>query len=92
MSQPHPPADRLLRFGALVTVVGLVFTLVAMVPLVVPSVQLPSVFWFLSMLTGVGLLLVVLGLLRAGRARGRAITAEVERRSTSRLGPVDAAG
>jgi VIT1/CCC1 family predicted Fe2+/Mn2+ transporter len=59
----------LLRIGAAVTVVGLACALVAMTPLVVPSVELPGVWWFLSMLTGVGLALMILGLLRSSRAR-----------------------
>ncbi|MEZ5115937.1 MAG: hypothetical protein R2737_06690 [Candidatus Nanopelagicales bacterium] len=75
---PARPGDRTLRVGIVLTVVGLVFTLVAMVPLVVPSVRLPGAFWFLAMLTGVGLLVVLAGLLRAARARGRAVTAAVE--------------
>lgn len=83
MSDPRParePGDRLMRAGVVVTVVGLVFTAVAMVPLVVPSVQLPPAMWFLAMLTGVGLLMVLGGLLWSARARGRAMVAAAERR------------
>ena len=61
--------DRLLRIGAVVTVVGLVCTVIAMLPLVIPSLELPSAFWFLSMITGVGLALVILGLAVSARAR-----------------------
>lgn len=53
------------------TLVGIAFTLVAMLPLVVTSIELPSAFWFLSMLTGVGLALILLGLFQASRARRR---------------------
>lgn len=63
------PGDRLLRLGIVVTVIGLALTLVALLPLIVPSVQLPGAWWFLSMLTGVGLALVIVGLIRAARAR-----------------------
>lgn len=69
MSQPSAPGDRLLRIGAVVMVVGLVCTLVAMLPLVVPSLDLPSAWWFLSMLTGVGLALVIIGLAVSARSR-----------------------
>lgn len=62
MTEHTPRADRVLRIGAAVTVAGLVCTLVAMVPLLVPSVDLPSAMWFLSMLTGVGLVIVFVGL------------------------------
>lgn len=77
--EASPPGDRLMRVGAWVTGVGMVATLVAILPLVVPSLTLPPVFWWLAMLTGVGLTLLLVGLLRAARARGRRITAEVER-------------
>ena len=63
--------DRLLRIGAVVTVVGMAFTLVALLPLVVPGLALPSAWWFLSMLTGVGLALVILGLLVSAWERRR---------------------
>lgn len=63
------PGDRILRLGILVTIVGLALTVVALLPLVVPSVRLPGAWWFLSMLTGVGLALVIAGLIRAARAR-----------------------
>jgi VIT1/CCC1 family predicted Fe2+/Mn2+ transporter len=69
MRTASPKGDLLLRIGAAVTVVGLACALVAMTPLVVPSVELPGVWWFLSMLTGVGLALMILGLLRSSRAR-----------------------
>jgi hypothetical protein len=65
------PGDRLLRAGAVVTVIGLVCTLIAMLPLVVPGMTLPSAWWFLSMITGVGLAMVIVGLAVAARARRR---------------------
>ena len=71
MGSPRSPGDRLLRVGAVVTVIGLVCTVIAMLPLVVPSLELPSAWWFLSMITGVGLALVIAGLAVSARARGR---------------------
>lgn len=69
---PRPSAgDRLLRIGAVVTVVGLVCTVIAMLPLVIPDLALPSAWWFLSMITGVGLALVIIGLAVSARARRR---------------------
>lgn len=53
------------------TVIGLVCTLIAIVPLLVPSLELPGLWWFLSMLTGVGLALVIAGLVRSARSRRR---------------------
>jgi hypothetical protein len=64
-----PRADRVLRVGAWVTAAGLLFTLIAVLPLLVPSLSLPSAMWFLSMLTGVGLVIVFVGLAMAARER-----------------------
>ena len=63
------PGDRLLRVGLIVTVLGLLLSSVALLPLLFPSVELPGAWWFLSMTTGVGLALVIAGLIRASRAR-----------------------
>ena len=71
MTATHSRADRVLRVGAWLTVIGLAFTLIAMIPLVLPSVQLPGVMWFLSMLTGVGLVVVFVGLAIGARDRRR---------------------
>ncbi len=74
---PEPgsaPGDRLIRAGLVVTAVGMLLTLVAMIPLVT-DVELPSVFWWLSMLVGVGLAMVLIGLARNGRRRSRSQTA-----------------
>ena len=63
------PADRVLRAGAWITAAGLVFTHIALLPLVVPSLELPGVMWFLAMLTGVGLVVVFIGLAMGSRER-----------------------
>ncbi len=76
----HVPGDRLMRAGLVTTTVGLMFLLIAIVPLVVPSVTLPSVFWGLSMITGVGLAMVLVGLWQAARGRGRRAAAAVGQR------------
>lgn len=69
MATERSTGDRLLRIGAVVTVIGLVCTVIAMLPLVVPDLELPSVWWFLSMITGVGLALVIVGLAVSARSR-----------------------
>jgi hypothetical protein len=71
MASDRSPGDRLLRIGAIVTVIGLACTVIAMLPLIIPSLQLPSAWWFLSMITGVGLALVIVGLAVSARSRGR---------------------
>lgn len=63
--------DRILRIGVIVTGVGLACTLIAIIPLVLPDVDMPSALWFLAMLTGVGLAIVVVGLALQSRARRR---------------------
>ena len=52
----------MLRIGGVITVVGLLFTVIAMLPLLMPSLELPGAMWFLAMLTGVGLIVVFVGL------------------------------
>jgi hypothetical protein len=63
------PADRVLRIGGAITAIGIVCTLVAMLPLVIPSLELPGAMWFLAMLTGVGLVVVFVGLVMGARRR-----------------------
>lgn len=65
------PGDRMLRVGIAVTAIGLICTLVAIAPLVVPSLEMSGLWWFLSMLTGVGIALVLVGLVRSARSRRR---------------------
>ena len=62
-------SDLVLRVGAVVTVIGFLATIIAILPLVIESVELPGIWWFLSMITGVGLLLIILGLVLAARER-----------------------
>lgn len=71
MSPATSSADRVLRIGGVITVVGLLFTVIAMLPLLVPSLELPGVMWFLAMLTGVGLIVVSVGLAMGARGRRR---------------------
>jgi hypothetical protein len=62
-------SDRILRWGAWITAAGLLFTLVACLPLLFPSLTMPPVMWFLAMLTGVGLVVVFIGFIVAARER-----------------------
>jgi hypothetical protein len=64
------PGDRLVRLGVVVTGMGMLISLVAILPLVT-DLELPSTFWWLSMLTGVGLAMILVGLARNGRHRAR---------------------
>lgn len=65
------PGDRMIRVGVVLTLVGMGFALLALLPLVT-ALELPSALWGLSMLTGVGFAVVLAGLVRNGRARARA--------------------
>jgi hypothetical protein len=71
VSTDPSPADRVLRIGGAITAAGLVFTVIAMLPLLVPSMELPGAMWFLAMLTGVGLVVVFVGLAMGARGRRR---------------------
>lgn len=64
-------SDVLLRVGMVVTAIGLLFIVISFIPLVFSDVHLPSAMWFLSMLTGVGLLIIVIGLAMAPKRTHR---------------------
>ncbi len=53
--------DRLMRIGAVLLIVGMLFTLVAILPLFT-DLELPSIWWGLSMIAGIGLALILIGL------------------------------
>ncbi len=55
----------------MVTIIGLACTLVAMLPLLIPSLSLPPAMWFLAMLTGIGLAMVIAGFAVNARSRRR---------------------
>lgn len=59
----------MMRIGIVLTIMGMVFTLIAILPLFIDSLELPSFMWFLSMLTGVGLAFILLGLRRSSSVR-----------------------
>jgi len=72
MTSGHPTASRadlVLRVGVVITAVGLVCLVVALIPLVASSVRLPGVMWFAAMLTGGGLVVAFAGLALAARGR-----------------------
>ncbi len=69
MGTDDSAGDRTLRIGAVITVVGLVFAAIALLPLVVSGLELPGFMWFLAMITGVGLIVVFVGLLQGARQR-----------------------
>lgn len=75
MTTSRAAGDRLLRIGAVVTAIGLACTVIAMLPLVIPGLALPSAWWFLSMITGLGLALVIAGLAVSARSRRRSSSA-----------------
>lgn len=66
----------MIRAGVVLFGLGAVFTVIAMLPLVLP-VSLSSIWWFLAMLMGVGFLLILLGLLGAARQRSRHVRARL---------------
>jgi hypothetical protein len=69
MAHSATRTDRVLRAGAIITALGLMFTLIAILPLFFPSLSLPSALWFLAMLTGVGILVICAGLVMGARSR-----------------------
>ena len=72
MSTSRPPAgDRLLRAGAIVTVIGIIATTIALLPLIIPDLTLPPAMWFSAMIIGIGLAMVIAGFAVSARSRGR---------------------
>jgi len=61
----------MVKWGGAVFIVGVLATVIAMAPLAITDLELPSVWWFLSMLTGVGFLMMLIGLLMNARKRRR---------------------
>ena len=74
VTAPATRGDRILRAGVAITLIGCLLSLVAMLPLVAPGLTMPSVWWFLSMLTAVGVTTVSVGLVVTGRERRRRAT------------------
>lgn len=66
---PTDRADLVMRVGAIVTAIGLACLIVAILPLFLPALELPSAMWFLSMLTGVGIVIICIGLVLSARSR-----------------------
>jgi membrane protein implicated in regulation of membrane protease activity len=61
-----------MKVGGIITLIGMVFGLIALAPLV-SGQELPSWLWWLAMSAGVGLALVLIGLHRAATARRRQV-------------------
>jgi len=79
MSQETPvtrhAGERLMVVGGVITGLGMVLTLIAMLPLLHSATQLPSYFWGLAMVTGIGLAVLLVGFWRAARGRSKRIRA-----------------
>jgi hypothetical protein len=60
--------DHLMRYGAIVLVLGMICTAIAILPLFT-NLNLPSIWWGLSMLTGLGLGMILVGLRRSAKSR-----------------------
>ncbi|MFL6179741.1 MAG: hypothetical protein ACJ74E_07825 [Actinomycetes bacterium] len=77
-SEPRPgdiPSDRpgemVVRLGAVLVAVGFLATVITLVPLFLDAEPLPVAFYLLCFLAPVGLGLILVGLWRTARARGR---------------------
>jgi hypothetical protein len=67
-------AQGVIKAGAILTIIGLVATLIAILPLVT-DLELSGTWWFLSMITGVGLATVLAGLTMSARSRSTSTSA-----------------
>ncbi|KAA6214550.1 MULTISPECIES: hypothetical protein [Streptomyces] len=72
MSDETPQAgDLLVRIGAIVFLIGAVATLATVTPLFIGADPLPSVFYWVCMLMGVGFVVAAAGVLRSVAAQRR---------------------
>ncbi|MEU5211972.1 hypothetical protein [Streptomyces sp. NPDC020742] len=72
MSDETPrDGDLLVRIGAIMFLVGAVATLATVTPLFIGAHPLPSVFYWLCMLMGLGFLFAAGGVVRSARAQRR---------------------
>jgi len=61
--------DKLMRIGAVIMVFGMICAIIAILPLVFKSWNLGSYWWGLSMLSGVGLAMILIGLRQSSKVR-----------------------
>lgn len=71
------PGERLVRMGAVIGAIGVVASLLALLPLVVDSAPSASWLWFIAVGgVSVGSLLAIWGVVRAARARSRYLASD----------------
>ncbi|WP_433857745.1 hypothetical protein [Streptomyces kronopolitis] len=79
MSDETPQAgDLLVRIGAIMFLVGAVATLATVMPLFLGTDPLPSVFYWLCMVMGVGFLVAAAGVVRSAVAQRRQAQASAD--------------
>jgi hypothetical protein len=78
-------AQRVIKAGAILTIIGIVATLIAILPLI-SDIELSGTWWFLSMITGVGLATVLAGLTMSARSRSTRSSQSFRSASTSASG------
>jgi len=61
--------DKMMRIGAVIMVFGMICAVIAILPLFFSSLNLGSFWWGLSMLSGLGLALVLIGLRQSSKVR-----------------------
>lgn len=67
--------ERLIRVGGVIAAVGVVASLLALLPLVADGVEAASWLWFVAIFgVGVGVGMALWGMVRAARARSRYFT------------------
>ena len=73
------PADRLARIGAVLVGIGVIATVITVLPLLLDAEPLPVGFYLLCFLAPIGLGVILVALWRRARNRGAALRAAADR-------------
>lgn len=69
---PKAPSERVIYAGGGLMVVGMFLSLIAISPLIT-NISLSSIWWFLAMLTGVGFVVLLVGIRMSAKERTRLV-------------------
>lgn len=69
---PKSPSERVIYVGETLMVAGMILSLIAISPLLT-NISLGSIWWFLAMITGVGFVVLLVGIRMTASERTRLV-------------------